>query len=349
MTKRKLKFGTIADPIETWDTEAETTFFFLKELTKRGYESWVMSLNDLSAQGSTLIARAQKVRVTQTRKVFSYKITDQKELNLKNLHCLFLRKDPPVDLEYLTHLTLLELLEESPPLCKGRPGGVDPGGNSKSTSPSPSLQRRGGLLMINSPSGIKKANEKTYPFYFNGISPPSMVSKNKEALLQFLKKFKKVVRKPLNGAGGKGIFIIGHKDADALSLLETATNDFTEFAYLQKFLPESKKGDKRILLLNGEPVGAFLRIPSKKDFRGNMHSGARWVSSKVSSHEKKVLGQIKPQLLADGLYFVGVDFIGSHITEINTTSPMGIREINHYDNSHVEKLTLNWVESRIQA
>ncbi|MBI2339506.1 MAG: hypothetical protein HYU99_03930 [Deltaproteobacteria bacterium] len=281
-----------------------------------------------------------------------YESDDEKEIILKNLDCLFLRKDPPVDPAYIDHLTLLEIVcggstspnpslqrrGESPPLCKGRSGGVErplminsPAGIKKA-------------MMINSPAGIKKANEKIYPFYFSGVSPPSVVSQSGDVLLSFLKKIKKGVIKPLDAGGGKGVLLIHHGDPDAKSLLEVATQNFTRYVLLQKYIPEAKKGDKRVLLWNGEPLGSFLRVPSRDDFRGNLHSGARFVKSPLTQAEKKLLARLKPALLRDGLLFAGVDLIGPYVTEINVTSPMGIREINHCDHSQIEKSLLNAIE-----
>ncbi|MBI4411933.1 MAG: glutathione synthase [Deltaproteobacteria bacterium] len=348
MNRKKPKFGVVADPIGTFDPEAETTFFLLKEITLRGHEGWIMEMKDLFLCDGEVFGRARKVTVRQKGKIFVYESDDKKEIALKNLNCIFLRKDPPVDIEYVNHLTLLEMVENSPPLCKARSGGVESG--LVSTSPTPSLQRRGGFigpLIINSPSGIKKANEKIYPFYFSGVSPPSVVSQSGDVLLTFLKKIKKGVIKPLNAGGGKGILLVNHGDPDAKSLLEVATHGFTRYVLLQKYVPEARKGDKRVLLLNGEPLGSFLRVPSRDDFRGNMHSGARWVKAVLTAHEKKIISRLKPRLLADGLLFVGIDFIGPYVTEINTTSPMGIREINQLDNSQIEKSVINLAESGI--
>src|SRR3989338_1632263 len=172
MKKKKLKFGTIADPIASFDPEAETTFFLLKEITLRGHEGWIMEMKDLFLDGGYLHANARPVTVFKKGKKFSYELGNSKSVDLGRFHCLFLRKDPPVDLDYINHLTLLETLR--------------------------------GPLMINAPGGIKKANEKIYPFYFSGVSPPSVVSQSGDVLLTFLKKIKKGVIKPLNAGGGKG-------------------------------------------------------------------------------------------------------------------------------------------------
>lgn len=317
MTRQKLKIGYVIDPISSFDVEAETTFFLLKEGTKRGFENWILELKDLFIKNGKVLATAKKVEVFWKKKKFSYTLQGSKIIDLGLLHVLFLRKDPPVDLNYLNHLTLLEMLE------------------NRSDSP----------LFINSPRGIKFANEKIFPLHFPRLSPPTMVSQSKSVLLSFIKEQKKVVLKPLNSSGGRGIFIMEHSDPNKGSLLEGGTKNFTEFVMLQKYIPEAKKGDKRILFFNGKPLGCFLRIPAKSDFRGNMHQGARWVKSALTSHEKKMIQRLVPTLLSAGLLFVGLDVIGPYVTEINSTSPMGIREIHQIDNSHCEKVIFDSLSS----
>lgn len=322
MTKRPLKIGFVVDPLETFNREAETTYFILKESTDRGHENWVMEPKAIFFNQGVFGAVSSRISVEKRGEIFSHQIVDQRRINLGKLDVIFLRKDPPVDIDYMNHLSLLELLEAR-------------------------SSQAGGPLMINSPHGIKGANEKLFPFYFPQISPPSLVSADLDLLLEFLSRHKKVVLKPLNSGGGKGIFILHGGDADRRSLLEMTTRNGLEYVLLQKFIPESAKGDKRIFCLNGEPLGSFLRIPKKSDFRGNMHSGARWVKASINSYEKKVLKRIKPALKAFGLILTGLDFIGPRVTEINTTSPMGIREINYLEKVKIEKKILNFVESRV--
>lgn len=305
---KKIKTLTIADPVSGFDPAGETTSFILAELCARGHEVWMMELKNLFWSEGHLYADAQRVLVYQKEKKFTYKIVGKRRVRLKNFSAIFLRKDPPVDEAYINHLHLLQILESS----KGAP------------------------LFINSPTGIKKSSEKLYPFYFPGISPPTVVSADQKILVEFVKKHKKVVLKPLNQAGGRGIYLLNHSQL-SVTLLKKSTNNFSQFVMLQKFLPQIKHGDNRILLFNGKILGSFVRVPKKGDFRGNLHAGASWHKSGVTDAEKKIIKKIVPQLLADGLLFVGLDFIGTKITEINTTSPMGIREINILTGLCVEK------------
>lgn len=314
-----IQFGIIADPIGRFDPISETTFFLLREICRRGHVAWIMEPKDLAARPEGLTARARRVEVSRKGDNFLYKIVEEREVSLASLHSILVRKDPPVDLNYLEHLFLLQHLERTHPR----------------------------ILWLNSPSGILSANEKIYPLHFPGISPPTLVSCERRALFAFLHKQKHVVVKPLGGSGGRGIFLLKTTDRDAASLLESATENFSRTVILQKFLPESREGDKRILLFRGEPLGAFLRKPTRGDFRGNLHSGARAVKATITAHERRVIEKIRPRLLADGLFFVGIDFIGRHVTEINTTSPMGVGEINRLYGTHVEQKIVDWVESRL--
>lgn len=313
---KKLNLGFVADPIASFDPQAETTLFLLREAADRGHVTWVMELKDLFLEGEGVSATARQVLVSQKNKTFSYRVVDEKNIRMDKLDAVFLRKDPPVDLAYLDHLTILETIKKPP-------------------------------LFINSPSGIKKANEKIYPLTFPGISPPSLVTMDHKKLLAFISKYKKTVVKPLNESGGRGIFIAEKSMPDLPDLLQKATLNFTRYILVQKFIPEATKGDKRILLLGGKLLGAFLRVPAPGDFRGNMHQGASWVKGVVTPHENGVLKKLKPALKREGLHLVGLDFIGKFVTEINTTSPMGIREINHLDNSQIEKKVFNWLESQL--
>ncbi len=344
--QRKLKIGFVSDPLTSFDKQAETTFFLMQEANLRGHEVWSFELKDLFLQnGPKVSAWAQKILVTKHSQTFQYKIIQQKRIDLSKLNVLFLRKDPPVDLKFIHHLDILEVLEKT-----------------------------SNILFINSPSGIKKASEKIYPLLFSGLSPATLVTASLAEAKKFVSLHPQTILKPLNLSGGRGIVKINKLNLS--KLFNQATNGEKEFIpkktrplgaenkivffgmklvpqgdenfiMLQKFIPEAKKGDKRILLLAGEPLGSFLRVPAKGDFRGNMHSGATWVKSAITARERRLIKRLKPVLLADGLLFVGLDVIGKYITEINVTSPMGIREINQLENSQVEKMTLNWVERNL--
>ncbi|MDO8518680.1 MAG: hypothetical protein Q7T11_00775 [Deltaproteobacteria bacterium] len=331
---RKLKIGIVADPIDCFDSKAETTFFLMREAADRGHETWIMELKDLALGEKGPWASAKRVVVTQKMGIFSWEVVDEKEISISKFDAVFLRKDPPVDLEYLHHLMILEKIPPDPPFSKGGTG-------ENSLMNYPPLKKGGrgdltGPLFINSPSGILRANEKIFPLQFPGLSPPTLVSMDRTKLTAFIRLHKKTVIKPLHLSGGRGIFIA-----------KGSIQPPRHYVMAQKFIPEAVKGDKRILLLDGKPLGAFLRIPAKGNFRGNLHQGAKWVKALVTPHEKRIIQRLKPALRAHGLPFVGLDLLGKFVSEINTTSPMGIREINQLDHSQIEKNCLNWLESRV--
>ena len=303
-----MKIGFITDPIDGFNPQAETTSFLIQAFQKKKADSFVIPLESLRLEDGKVKAHAQKVKIKKGKQGFSFEIVSQKNLDLNTLDALFLRKDPPFNTTYFDHLSILEILDETGP------------------------------LMINDPTGIKLAPEKILPLRFPELCPPTLVSSDSEKLLAFLKKHKKVVVKPLNEAGGRGIVMLDSQCPSPKALLDVLHKNGLSYVCMQAFVPEAKKGDKRILLWNGEILGAFLRVPGKKDFRGNLHSGATMKTTKVSAYEKNVVETLAPFLTELGLHFVGLDFLGPWLTEINVTSPMGIFEINSLYKKKVEDI-----------
>lgn len=306
----------IIDPLESFDPIAETTSYFIQEAQKRKWECFVIELKDLYLLGNQVKAQARKIFIQKTKSGFQYKILSTQDLNLTKVDVIFLRKDPPVDLNFIDHLSILELLKEK-------------------------------TLLINNPTSIKQASEKIFSLYFPDFSPKTLVSKSSELIFDFVKKHKEVVLKPLNLSGGRGVVKTSSKDPSLRSLIEILTDYESKFIMAQKYVPEVKKGDKRILLFNGEYLGSFIRIPDKNDFRGNLHSGASLKKSTLSTNEKKMIQLLGPKLKEMELYFVGIDLIGKYVTEINVTSPMGVHEINHLENTRIERKVIDWVESQL--
>ncbi|MBF0104032.1 MAG: glutathione synthase [Deltaproteobacteria bacterium] len=314
--KTTLTIGFVADPLENFDLQNETTLFLMHEATRRGWGCDHFELQDLFVKGTTPHALARQVIVKQCKRGFSYTVSDRREINLTRMHALFLRKDPPVDVNFIDHLTILELL------------------NNK-------------VLMVNNPAGIKLANEKILPLHFKGITPRTLVSKATQLICQFVRNEKTAILKVLNQAGGRGVIKVRADDTSLNAIIETLTHQQNRFIMAQQYLPEAIKGDKRILLLNGEILGAFVRVPSKKDFRGNLHSGARITATTITKRDREIVHTIKDKLHEMQLYFVGIDIIGGHCTEINTTSPMGIGEVNTLYQRRLEKNVMDWVAQQI--
>lgn len=313
MPKTKLNIGVLADPLESFDPHNESTSFLIQEFNRRHWPVWHFELKDLFLKNGVPHGHLKQVQVKKNKSGFSYSVLKRKTANLNQMQALFLRKDPPFDLKFLDHLSLLELVD------------------TKKTR------------LLNHPTWIKHANEKIFPFHFKDISPRSLISLSNQDLRAFVQKEKTAILKPLNMAGGRDIVKVEAKNPSLNSLLDLLTHGQSRYILAQQYLPEAQKGDKRILLWDGEILGSFLRVPGKKDFRGNLHSGAKLKKTKLTSRDKELVQTIAPQLKKLGLTFVGLDVIGTYVTEINCTSPMGIGEINQLTASQIEKKIANWL------
>ncbi len=317
-SQRKFKIAFVADPLSGFDKKSETTFFLMHEANRRGWECLHIELKDLYLDNNLPTALCKQITVTKKSDVFSVSVEATKIVQLQNLDVIFLRKDPPVDLNFMDHLALLEL-----------------------------VPRR--VLVINTPSWIKLANEKLFTLHFEGLSPRTVVSQNTEILREFIRAEKTAIVKPLNLSGGRGVLKVSAADSSLSSLLDILTNNQTTYIMAQEYVPAATKGDKRILLLDGEILGAFLRKPGKSDFRGNLHSGAKLLRATITKRDREICENIKDKLKKFGLYFVGIDILGDYVTEINSTSPMGIAEINKLDKTQIEKTVLDWIEHKIRS
>lgn len=315
MVSKKYKIAIAADPIETFNPVNETTFFIMEEVARRGWECHTFDLKNLYLQHEEPFAIAKKVHVTRNKNgKFAYKILKEQALNLAEVDAVMLRKDPPVDIHFMDHLTILELLQ-------------------------------GKTLLINDPSSIKFAAEKIFPLYFSEFVPESLVSQNKTLIKNFVAKYKTAVLKPLNQSGGRGVIKVRAEDPSLSSLVDILTQNETSFVMAQKYIAAAQKGDKRILLLDGKILGAFLRVPPKNDFRGNLHSGATFKKCGITKTDQTIVDTLTPVLKKMRLHFVGIDILDTYLTEINVTSPMGIREINLLNRQKIEKDIVDWLES----
>ena len=230
----------------------------------------------------------------------------------------FQRKDPPVDVEYVVATQVLSLCRRT--------------------------------LVLNRPEGILVANEKLYALHFPELMAETIVTRHISELLEFMEKMGgEMVVKPLDGRGGEGIFHVGAGDRNRGSILEQSTRFGTRRVMAQRFLAEIARGDKRILLLEGEPLGALLRIPSERELRANLHVGGRAVRTGLDAADRRIVERIGPRLRADGLFFVGIDVIDGRLTEINVTSPTGIQEMGRLDGVAYEKRVVDRVEALAAA
>lgn len=307
-----LRLAYVMDPLPGILIDKDTTFAWLLEAQRRGHDNWYVGAGDLSLRAGELWARSAPVRV---RRVTGdpFVLGPARWTPLAEFDAVFMRKDPPIDLEYLyaTHL-----------LSHAR------------------------TRVLNEPHGLREANEKLYALRFPDLAPPSVVTRDAGEIRAFLaSQGGRGVIKPLDGAGGAGVLLLSERDPNLTAMIELSTQFGRRTVLVQRYLPEAREGDKRVILVGGEPVGAVLRVPTGEgEHRGNIHVGGRCVKTTLTERERAACARLKPALLADGLHFVGLDFIGGWLTEVNVTSPTGVQEIDALDGVELEAIWLDYVE-----
>ena len=313
------KFAFVMDPLESVLPDKDTTFVFMLEAIARGHQVFFLGLKDLFSRGHQGLARARRCEVMRAVPHFRY-LDDGAQYPLEHFDAIFMRKDPPAAANYLYATMLLSL--------------ADPHRT----------------FVLNSPAGLREANEKLYALNFPGAIPPTLVTYEIPRLKQFMEEQGgEMIVKPLDGHGGEGVFLATSKDRNLGAILETVTQFETRLIMAQRYLPEARKGDKRLIVLNGEPLGCTLRVPRDDEHRGNIHVGGNCVKAPVTERDRDICRMLKPRLERDGLYFVGLDIIGDYLTEVNVTSPTGVQEIDRLDNANLEGKVIDFVESRVAA
>ncbi len=310
MTKSHL---FVMDPLEEVDPNHDTTYVIMREFESRGGEVWVCQSRDLFLRTDAFHVNAKKVSV-KVNGSNHYEVLRKKRLDLNDFQLVWMREDPPFDLHYL-HSTYL--LEHAP------------------------------VRVINSPEGIRNSNEKMLSLEVPGHLPPTWVGTDRDEAQTFLKEVGgEAVAKTLEGFGGEQVFRLSLEDPNRNVLLRQLTENGQRPIMLQKFLPEvTEKGDRRVIVVGGEPIGGLTRYPAEGDFRSNIHSGGRAGECEVKQREREICGDLKPLLLERGLHLVGLDLIGDRITEINVTSPTCVQEINQETGETLESRILDYVES----
>ncbi len=286
------------DPIGSITVKKDSTFAMMLAAQARGWSLRYMELNDLFLRDGVTQARTRAVSVREDPKDW-YTLGDEQNVPLHELDVVLMRKDPPFDMEYVYATYMLQRAEEA------------------------------GLLVVNKPQSLRDANEKMFTAWFPQCCPPTLVSREGARLKAFLKEHKDMVIKPLDGMGGASIFRLGVGEPNMNVIFETLTRNGTRFAMAQRFIPEISNGDKRILLIDGEPVPhALARVPAEGELRGNLAAGAKGVGVELSQRDRWICRQVGAELKRRGLLFVGLDVIGDYLTEINVTSPTCIRELD---------------------
>jgi glutathione synthase len=313
------KFAFVMDELERIDQYKDTTFVFMLEALARGHELYFLGLPDLFASANRAMGFARRCAVM--REAVHYRWLDTGSVYpLDTFDAIFMRKDPPADAAYLYATMLLSLVDS----------------------------RR--TFLLNHPAGLREANEKLYTLHFPDVIPPTVVSSNIARLKQFIEEQGgEAIVKPLDGHGGEGVFLASQSDRNLNAILETVTQFGGRLTMGQRYIPEIRNGDKRVIVLDGEPIGATLRVPLPSENRGNIHVGGLCVKAELTERDRQICRILKPRLARDGLYFVGLDVIGDYLTEVNVTSPTGVQEIDRLDNVNLESYVIDFVESQVRT
>lgn len=313
-----LRIGVVMDPIEKVGIHADTTFAWMLAAQARGHELVYIQPTGLEARGGEAWYRGQEVRV-QKVEGDHYALGAELYEPMEALDICWMRKDPPFDDEYLYSTYVLELADET-----------------------------GKCWVVNRPSGLRNANEKAYILHFPEHIPDTLVTHSADAIKAFMTDHGgRAVIKPLDGHGGAEVFLLHDGDLNLNAIIETITREGRRYVMVQQFLPEAAEGDKRILVVDGEPYGAILRVPKSGELRGNIHVGGRVVKSEITAGERAIIEAVAPRLAKDGLYFVGLDVIGGRMTELNVTSPTGIQEMAVLDGVDYSDRWIAWQEARL--
>ena len=299
MTTSKRQIGVVMDPIAGISPKKDSTLAMLLAATERGWDIVYFEQRDLYVRNGRAEGRGRRVSVNRSLDAW-FEFGEPWNAPLAELDALLMRKDPPFDMEFVYTTYILQLAEQQ------------------------------GLMVVNSPSSLREINEKVYTAWFPQCTPPSLITRSRAALLGFLAEHKKVVFKPLDGMGGRSIFVVAEGDVNTNVVIETLTDYESRYTLCQRFIPEiTEGGDKRILLIDGKPIPyALARIPAQGESRGNLVMGAAGVGRELTERDRWIANEVGPTLAAHGVLFAGIDVIGDYLTEINVTSPTGIRELD---------------------
>jgi glutathione synthase len=304
------------DPLETVIFEKDTTLMIMLAAHARGHEVYYLPEDGISFVEGMVYFHATKV-IPQSIAHQPFKEEHAARLSQNDIHAVFIRPDPPVDEQYLMNTWLLD-----------------------------HLPRR--VAVINSPSGIRTVNEKVWVSRFKKLTPPTIICANQRDLLDFIGKHKNIIAKPANAFGGASVFHIEKGNTNTKVILETLTEGYNRAIVVQKFIPESKNGDKRILLLDGKILGALLRVHEDGEHRNNLFAGGKPMPATINANDKKIISILKPHLRKLGLYFVGIDILGDYLIEVNVTSPTCLQEINRLYNLRLEEKVIDFVEKLVK-
>ena len=302
------------DPIEAIDIDGDSTFVLALEAQRRGHGLYHYLPQHLSLKGSRVYAQMRPLEVRR-EKGNHCSLGVPQSVDLAAVDVVLMRQDPPFDMSYITATHLLEHVHPE-------------------------------TLVVNDPVHVRNAPEKLFVTHFPELMPPTLITSDHDEVEAFRAEHRDIIVKPLYGNGGAGVFHISPEDENLNALLELFTDLYREPIIVQRYLPEVRRGDKRIILIDGRPAGAINRVPAKGEARSNMHAGGRAEKAEMSAREIEICEAIGPTLQERGLVFVGIDVIGDYMTEINVTSPTGLQEINRFDATSLESQIWDVIEGR---
>ena len=310
----KLTVAIQMDPIERIDIAADSTFALALEAQARGHGLLYYSPRDLALRGARVSARVRPLSVRMKRGDH-FTLGEPAEYDLGGADVVLMRQDPPFDMAYISATHMLERIHPK-------------------------------TLVVNDPFQVRNAPEKLFVTHFESVMPPTLVTADRAAISAFRAEQKEIIVKPLYGNGGSGVFHIRPDDENLASLLEMFTQFYREPVVVQRYIPEVRKGDKRIILVDGVPAGAVNRVPAAGEARSNLHVGGRAEAAELDRRDREICAAIGPELKARGLIFTGIDVIGGYLTEINVTSPTGIQELQRLSGVDSAALIWNAIEAR---
>lgn len=317
----------IVDPLETLNAAHDTSVALMEAAQLAGHRIHTTTVSDLAVLECRPVTRATTIRLRPAvladdkwiADVEWYTASPPQEIDLNAMAAIFMRTDPPVDASYLRATFILDL--------------VDPTRT----------------LVINSPSGLRDANEKMFGLRFPELGPPTVVTADRDRILEVVHRWGTAVLKPTEGMAGRGIMLLNAADPNLNSILDTATVRGRDHVVIQQYIPAASAGDRRVIVLDAKPVGAVRRLAVGAEFRCNMATGAQVVADTVTERDRQICGVLGPELVRCGLYFVGIDVIGGYLTEVNVTSPTGLREIDALCHTTVSAEVITWVDSACAA
>jgi len=310
------EIGFVMDPLDGVILAEDTTFAFMLAARERGHEIYYIRPEDLYARGETARAVVHPCEVRR-REGDHYELEEGERRALRELDAVLMRKDPPFDVDYLHASHLLELARED------------------------------GAFVMNDPTGLRVANEKLYALHFPELIPDTLVTREQELIEEFAAaRGGRCVVKPVDGHGGAAVFVVDEDDRNKNAIIEQMTGEESDRVVCQEYVPAAREGDKRILLLDGDPMGAILRVPPDDDHRGNIHVGGTVEKTDLTERDREICRRVGPRLSEDGLWFAGIDVLGGRLTEINVTSPTGIQEMSRLDGVDGAGRVIDWVVDR---